>query len=177
MEKTIEKPGERHRALLDEFFGPVLGEPVWGLRRSVGSMVTFHLGQPSLYVQEPMEADEDAPPSVQEKLARRLVRPVGQYNLRLECCDWVVIVDGQPVGDGSTTEAIAEAIVVLDGQRLLSVGRGGGPGGWTFEFDLGATLNTLPYDDSEQWIFHDHIRHRVLVATAEGFLIDGPMDE
>jgi hypothetical protein len=57
---------------------------------------------------------------------------------------------------------------VLDGQKLIRFSISPRKVQSTFEFDLGATLNTWPYDKvSEQWLLYEPSQ-KVLVVRADG---------
>ena len=56
---------------------------------------------------------------------------------------------------------------ILDGQILQAVSTTDHGKGWTFLFDLGATLETTPYDrTSEQWTLYEP-NNKVLSVRAD----------
>lgn len=133
---------------------PVHGLPCWGVRPAYGSFLTLEFGNPRLEVREPFEARDLTSSRVRKHFARRHVSVRGEWRLWVYCCDWTVINSGKVIGDSSTSRRIGRAADELDGQRLSGVAFTHRGCRTTFEFDLGATLETKPYDrKSEQWLF------------------------
>lgn len=129
----------------------IYGLPCWDVKNVHGSILRFEFGQPNLYIREP-HASSSVSPRVREWASRRNVLPVGESRLCIDCCDWFVTVDGKPVADSTNPRKIKSAIKVLGGQILEKVTTSDFGKTWEFDFDLGATLITSPYDrKSEQW--------------------------
>jgi hypothetical protein len=138
-----------------EVIAGVLGLPCWGVKRGQGSSLTLELGQPRLLVREPIIARASASPKVRRSLARRHVYVAGEWFLWIYTCDWVVTVDENCVGDSSSARRVEAAARVLDGQQLVGVSLKPRGARTRFIFDLGACLDTKPYNrTSEQWILH-----------------------
>lgn len=161
---------------LADAFSPVYGLPCWQVRSGHGSFITLEFGEPSLSIREPRELATPVSERVRRRLARRRVTVRGQWHLWIYCCDWAVTVDDAVVGDSASDESINRAVVELDGQKLTGVRRAPRPGGWRFDFDLGARLTTWPYDDAEQWCLYEP-GDLVTVADATGQLSRGPSTE
>ncbi|MFA6968528.1 hypothetical protein [Bosea sp. (in: a-proteobacteria)] len=148
-------------ALIDEndpvqsVFAPVLGLAAWSVRKGQGSMLTFEFGNPSLHVREPIEPQVTRSTKVVARLKSRVVRPIGEWYLWIYCCNWRCIARGREIAHSeSTDKRIHSAARELDGQRLQSVNVDPINGTSCFAFDLGAVLETWPYEDEdldEQW--------------------------
>ncbi|WNJ89229.1 hypothetical protein [Bosea sp. 685] len=136
-------------------FAPVLGLPAWSVQKGQGSMLTFEFGNPSLYIREPIETKEAASAKIVAWRRRRTVKPIGEWWLWIYCCNWRCIVRGREAAHSeSTSKRIGSAARELDGQRLLSISVDPLKGTSRFAFDLGAVLETWPYEDEdldEQW--------------------------
>lgn len=154
--------------VFERVFKSIYGKPCWGVSPGHGSFLTFEFGKPHLKVYEPIAASKGTSARVREGLARRQAHVRGEWHLWLYCCDWEVLSKGKPVGDSSTKLKMRRAAHVLNGQKLirfLVLPRGVQS---VFEFDLGATLKTRPYDnESEQWLLYEP-SHKVLVVRADG---------
>lgn len=149
-------------------FQKIYGEPCWSVRPGYGSFLTFEFGKPHLVVREPIVAREGASAKVRESLARRNVHARGEWHLWIYCCNWEVISNGRRIGDSSTKARIRQAANVLDGQKLTRFSISPQKLQSVFEFDLGATLKTEPYDKvSEQWLLYEP-SDKVLVVRADG---------
>ena len=140
---------------IKQSFRPVLGLPSWGVENGWGSFLTFEFGEPKLVVREPYISD--APTTrVRARAAQRLVYPRGQWHLWIYCCAWKVTVNSKVVAEWSKKAQSKRAPGVLNGQILTAVTPLRGGRGWEFAFDLGAKLQTTPYDrSSEQWMLFE----------------------
>ncbi len=159
-------------------FRPLIGLPCWCVERVHGSILSFQFGAPSLLAREP-HASTSSSARVRQLAARRLVKPVGEWNLFVFCCHWRVIAPGELVADDeSAQDQIEAAAHLLDGQKLLSVALDTDSRSTTFTFDLGSALATWPYEGNhdEQWSLYLPDR-RVLTYRADGRYNLGPSDE
>lgn len=130
---------------------PLLGMPCWGVKRGQGSFLTLEFGAPSVSVREPITS-ESGSAKVRRALARRHVVVHGAWHLWIYCCEWRVESGGRTVGDSSAWRRIDAAARVLDGQKLIGITLAPRGARTKFVFDLGAVLETRPYDrTSEQW--------------------------
>jgi len=78
-----------------------------------------------------------------------------------------VLTKGKRTGDSSTKPRVRLAADVLNGQKLIRFSFDPKRVQCVFQFDLGATLRTAPYDeDSEQWSLYTP-KHRVLTLRAD----------
>jgi hypothetical protein len=134
--------------------GALLGLPCWGVKRGFGTFMTLEFGDPQLHILEPITATS-ASATVRRRLARRRVVVHGAWHLWIYCCDWRVGSGGRRVGDSSSPRRIDAAARVLDGQKLLGITLRPRGARTRFIFDLGAVLETRPYDrKSEQWMLY-----------------------
>jgi hypothetical protein len=152
---------------VERVFARVVGRPCWGVRRGHGSFITLEFGRPRLHVREPIQAQMVTSLRVQRNLARRIVHIHGQWHLWIYGCEWSLRVKGRVVGDWTTKRRIDRAVHALDGQRLLAVKVSARGARTSFIFDLGAELDTKPYDRSgEQWLLFEP-NHRVFTWRAD----------
>lgn len=141
--------------ILHKVFRELYGEPCWNVKPGYGSLFTLEFGKPHLDVREPTVASKDASRKVRRLLARRSVFVHGEWHLRIDSCAWEVLSNGRHVGNGSTKRSIRRAADLLDGQKLIRFSFFPKKVQCIFEFDLGATLRTVPYDrKGEQWVLH-----------------------
>jgi len=150
--------GEAHlfRELLARAFRPLNERPCWSVQRGHGTFLTFEFGKPHLVVREPIQASPGVSPRVRRLLARRSVRPKGQWHLWIYCCTWEVRDGQRRIGDWSSSRSIERAARYLSGQKLISVTIPYRGVRTAFNFDLGGCLETAPYDrSSEQWMFYE----------------------
>jgi hypothetical protein len=134
---------------------PLLGIPTWKVFRSVGSMMTMQFGTPSLEVGDirprvPTRGIEKFGPD------KRRVYVKGEWNLRIECCDWRLLNEELLICHSESTDgAFADATYFLEGQSLCSISMFSGTAGTVFDFDLGGKLITMPYPKEskyDQWV-------------------------
>jgi hypothetical protein len=153
------------------------GKPCWGVSPGAGSFLTLEFGRPRLAIREPIVAKEFTSAKVRNDLARRTVHVHGEWHLWIYCCNWEVRSGDKRIGDSSTKMRIRRAAELLDGQRLTGFSISRRKANCVFEFDLGATLFTRPYDKcSEQWLLYEP-SHRVLIQRADGRYQYGPSDK
>ena len=151
----------------DLSFSRIVGKPCWGVKRGLGSFLTFEFGEPHLEVHEPRESTAESK-KVRDLMARRMVYVRGQWHLWIYCCDWSVFDgSGKLVGNTSSKRAIDRAAAYLNGQALVAsalIPRGMRT---VLEFDLGATLETKPYNRTdEQWMLYEP-EGKVLTVRAD----------
>jgi hypothetical protein len=157
---------------IEAAFLPVYGLPCWNVRPGYGSFLTLEFGEPHLEVHEPRPSRAGASQRVNHFLARRHVFVHGEWHLWIYCCRWAVYRDGKRIGhsnlDGTSKRPIRRAAEELDGQKLVSVTVDPSRGASTFIFDLGARLDTEPYEaESVQWLLYQP-DGRVLTYRADG---------
>jgi hypothetical protein len=144
------------------------GKPCWGVNAGFGSFLTFEFGKPNLEVRDPIVASNGASATVRERLARREVNVHGEWHLWIYFCDWKVFSGSKLIGDSSTKPKIRRAAQFLNGQKLIRFSISPRKVNCIFDFDLGATLKTRPYDkDGEQWLLYGP-SHKVLSVRADG---------
>jgi hypothetical protein len=141
---------------ISEVFMPLIGRPVWNVRRGHGSSLTLESGEPHLSVREPI-ASASSSAKVQSILRRRRVFVVGDWHFLVLYGEWelstVSGVLGSRTCPGSPND---ECLADLDGQKLLSVGHGRLPSALVLTFDLGAKLEIWPSAEipDDQWSLH-----------------------
>jgi hypothetical protein len=154
--------------VFERVFRKIYGKPCWGVKQGYGSFLTFEFGRPHLVVREPIAASKSASIKVRRSLARRQVHPRGQWHLWIYCCNWKVFFNGKRAGDDSTNVRIRRAAKLLDGQKLMQFSISRRKLECVFQFDLGGTLITRPYEKScEQWLLYEP-SGKVLVLRADG---------
>lgn len=155
--------------IFDALFKEIYGKPCWRVTPGHGSFLTLEFGDPHLEIREPMAPREDTPENVGEDLQSRRVFIHGDWHLWIYCCDWRVLREEKLVGDSSSDSRIQQAADYLNGQKLIHFSIRLPRIECAFGFDLGARLETRPYDrDSEQWLFFDQRTHKVLTLRADG---------
>lgn len=152
----------------ENIFRKLYGKPCWGVKPGHGSVLTLEFGEPHLEIREPIAVDKNAPADLREDMERRRVYVHGEWHLWIYCCDWQVFRGTKRVGDSSSSTKIRRAAEFLDGQALTNFSISLPNVNCTFEFDLGGTLRTHPYDnESEQWMLYEPL-HTVLTVRADG---------
>jgi hypothetical protein len=149
-------PTERGMSQIERSFSTLLGLPCWGVSRGFGSFLVLEFGSPHLVVREPMLPKAEASTRVERLLARRSVHVRGRWHLWIHSCEWRVQANEKIVGDWTTPRRIERAARGLNGQKLQDVKVTARGAGTVFAFDLGAELETKPYDrSSEQWLLYE----------------------
>lgn len=133
-------------SIFHKVFRELYGELCWNVKPGYGSFFTLEFGKPHLDVREPTVASRDASRKVRRLLARRSVFVHGEWHLRIDSCAWEALSNGRHVGNGSTKRSMRRAADLLDGQKLIQFSFFSKNVQCIFEFDLGATLRTVPYD-------------------------------
>lgn len=134
-------------------FAPLIGLPCWNVERGQGSILSFEFGSPRLFVREPYVSTSSSA-KLREAAARRVVKPIGEWNFFVFCCHWRIVNRKEVLADDDRPHAQIEAAAkVVDGQRLMAFTLDAAARQAVFSFDLGATLTTWPHEagDDEQW--------------------------
>jgi len=148
-------------------FSKLYGRPCWGVKPGIFPSLTLEFGKPQLEIREPRPPQPQWSRRLRDGMARRLVVVHGEWHLWVYCCDWSVLVNGRPAGDSSSPRCVQRAANALDGQALVSADVQVRGCRTVFEFDLGARLETRPYDrKSEQWLLYTP-SGRVLTLRAD----------
>ena len=138
--------------LLQNVFSELYGEPCWNVKPGYGSFLTLEFGRPHLEFSEPTVSIKDSSPRLRRLLARRNIFIHGDWHLWIADCAWEVLSNGKHVANGTTKSRMQRAARLLDGQKLIHFSFVPKKVQCVFEFDLGATLMTVPYDrKGEQW--------------------------
>src|SRR5687767_12255528 len=138
---------------IERSFSGLLGMPCWGVRRGFGSFLTLEFGSPHLVVREPVQPRAEASQRVKRLLAKRSVHARGRWHLWIYGCEWRVQAEGRIIGDWTTPRRIERAVRELNGQKLQDVTVRPRGARTRFAFDLGAELETKPFDrSSERWL-------------------------
>ena len=140
----------------DRSFNKLIGKPCLGVKRGWGSFLTMEFGEPHLKIHEPRESTSEFK-KVREAAARRSAYIRGDWHFWIYCCEWGVFDRSDKlVGDTSSKKSIDRAAQFLNGQALVAsalIPRGMHT---VFEFDLGARLETKPYNRTgEQWMLYE----------------------
>jgi hypothetical protein len=162
---------------LEMAFRRIYGKPCWGVKRGYGSFLTFEFGNPHLVVHEPVTASGTVSRGVREALARRRAFAHGQWYLWIYCCSWKVLSRGRTVAHSESSDAkIKRAAEFLNGQKLVGFSILSRKLQCIFEFDLGGTLKTQPFDkEGEQWLLYEPSK-KVLSLRADGRYRHGRSD-
>lgn len=141
--------------VFERAFRPLYRLPCWNVQPGYGTFLILEFGEPHLSIREPRDASSDVSARLRKLFARRHVFVHGDWHLWIHSCEWTVHQDRTLVGDSTSNRRIKSAADVLDGQQLASFNftlRGCRS---SFVFDLGATLETWPYDrKGEQWLLY-----------------------
>lgn len=169
---------ERISDAVSTAFTPLIGLPCWGVVRMHGSMLSMEFGSPHLHVREPI-ASTSTSAKVRERMARRHVKPVGQWSLHIWGCHWRVFTAAEMLAEDEDSQArIDAAMRPLDGQKLTAFRFDGASRATILDFDLGVTLRTCAYavDEDEQWSLYQP-DGLVLTCRADGKFSLGPGSE
>jgi hypothetical protein len=151
-------------------FALLLGLPAWGVQKGYGSMLTFEFGSPHLLVREPLANPSTENPKIRKLLKRRNVTLHGEWNLWIYRCHWRCSENGDQRSTDSSSDAdIIAAAEFMNGQQLSSIEVDAPKRKSIFKFDLGATLETWPYEsgNEEQWMLFTPSGY-VLTYRADG---------
>jgi hypothetical protein len=153
---------------LERAFRRIYGKPCWGVKQGHGSFLTFEFGESHVVVHEPVIASRSASPDVRKALARRRAFARGQWHLWIYCCSWQVLSRGRSLAHSESSDTkIHRAADLLNGQKLVRFSILPRKLQCIFEFDLGGTLKTEPYDkESEQWLLYEPSK-KVLLLRAD----------
>ena len=129
-------------------FDNLYGMPSWCVKRGYGSFLTLEFGEPHLETGPILRVRQEPP--------RRVVVPHGEWHLWVYCCAWSIRQDGRTMATWrSSNRKIERATRFLNGQALTRISVQLERTRCTFEFDLGGSLVTWPYDsEGEQWILY-----------------------
>jgi hypothetical protein len=152
------------------------GIPSWNVHRGYGTFLTMEFGKPHLEIREPIESKASSK-RVRDHFARRMVTVRGDWHLWIYCCRWKVFEESRLVGDCTSNRRIDRAAHLLDGQALVNVESTSRGTRWVFTFDLGARLETRPYNRiSEQWLLYEP-KGKCLCVSANGRFSYGPANQ
>jgi hypothetical protein len=153
---------------IEATFRPLYGKPCWNAEKGYSSFLTFEFGQPHLEVLERvMERPVRFSARVKRTLRSRYAHVHGDWHLWIYCCAWSIRLDGwRAAHSESTDHRIERAVAALNGQALTRVSVNPDDSSTVFEFDLGGTLATRPYDAaSEQWKLYEPAGTVFLLGT------------
>jgi hypothetical protein len=162
---------------IERAFERLRGKPCWGVRSGTGTFLTLEFGTPRLVIREPRTPSPSSSRKVRTLLGRRGVIVRGRWHLWVTYCEWSVTVGGRTVGDSSSYRRKEAAVRVLNGQRLLAVQTNARGARTRFTFDLGAELETRPYNRTyDQWVLFGPNGHLVWRADRRfAFSRGGPI--
>jgi hypothetical protein len=134
----------------------------------------MEFGQPHLHIIEPRTPTAKLSPRLRKYHERRHVYFHGDWHLWIYDCAWRVTHKGKLVGDSPPDRRIARAAEELNGQCLTEVAVDAEARRCRFSFDLGGSLETIPYDaDGEQWLLFEP-SGRVLTYRSDGLCSHHP---
>src|SRR4051812_29248304 len=166
---AIDKTVRRIRSSLSRLYGL----PCWHVKRGYGSFLTLEFGRPYLRVRNPYRSMAESK-RVRDAAARRRITVAGEWHLWIYCCDWAVSNGGRLIGDSESKRSMDRAASFLDGQKLVKAWIVPREMRTVFEFDLGGTLETRPYNrTSEQWLLYEP-NGNVLTVRADRQYTYGP---
>lgn len=143
--------------IIDRTFQSLIGSPCWGLHYDRTLNLSLKFGKPSLRIREPFITDSTSD-IVQRLAARRLVTVRGEWKLWIYCCYWQLTSDDLKLASGSSSlRQIEQAIIQLDGQKLVSVAINPDTGATRFSFDLGYVLHCRRFErksSDELWTLY-----------------------
>jgi hypothetical protein len=141
----------------EQTFGPLYGQPCWGLRCPRYTNLQMNFGKPSLCIREPFETTSNSQ-AVRDIAARRLVTVRGQWLLWIWCSYWKLTSDDLELATGSCSfRRIERAMFKLEGQKLDSIEVDPRTGATRFAFDLGCVLHCRRFErdtDAELWLLY-----------------------
>lgn len=144
----------------------LLGLACWGARCGWGSCLTLDFGEPHLDIRERVAPDSPSPTG-RPVVLQRSVQVRGAWHLWVYACEWRLTIDGRTVRDAQPRKIVDKALQALDGQALVGVLLNPRGARTRFLFDLGAVLETRPWDrKGEQWMLFMPDR-RVLTFRAD----------
>jgi hypothetical protein len=121
---------------LQSLFSPVVGQPVWGGRRTHGSCMFLEFGPP-----------------------RAADAQHGSWSLLVEFCDYVVDCGRERFTHDDTDQAlIRRCLMALEGRKLVAAGDGQVPHALALRFDGGGSMLLMPSSavefgpDTGQWL-------------------------
>jgi hypothetical protein len=138
---------------IERAFAKLRGEACWDVYSGTGTFLTLQFGEPHLVIREPAVPPKDASARTRRVLQQRRVYAQGDWHPWITYCDWTVRVGGRVVGDSSSYRRKHSAARALNGQKLLAVHTNDRGARTRFAFDLGAELETKPYNRTDdQWV-------------------------
>jgi len=122
----------------------ILGLPVWGSKRGVGSYLYFEFGEPHLRFREPHQDSAN----IQEERARvdlslRRVFLIGEWQLWVQDCEWHIESHGIAANQDDASETVDRVLHRLNGQILAEAVLNDGPRAVSHNlyFDLGGHVS------------------------------------
>jgi hypothetical protein len=147
------------------------GLPSWHVVKGFSSFITCEFGDPQVRIDEKLleKTYHNMP------YKTRLVTVRGAWHLWIYCCDWRILLNNQRVCHSeSPVSQIQEGCRILDGQALQKLIIFKDTWKTEFQFDLGGTLQTRPYQDNdngEQWMLF-YPDGRVFSWYSDGSYVD-----
>ncbi len=154
--------------IFEKEFKKLYGKPCWGVKNTIGSVISFDFGRPHLEMREPIVAGPRVSRRVRELLAKRQVFVHGQWHLLIWMCDWEIFQDGKRIGSDKARSNMDRVVRSLEGQKLVRFSIAARGTHCRFEFDLGGVLvTTRPDADYDHWTLFNQSRH-VLTLRGDG---------
>jgi hypothetical protein len=157
---------------IDRTFARLLGLACWGVHWEPVTGLSFSFGAPRMTVREAFVPTRATLPRVLRLSGYRNITVKGTWWFWTWCGEWQLRLadDDRPITSLSATGRRREALRLLDGQRLLTVGVDSADGCTEMLFDLGAALRILgDTDDLDNGIWSLYKPGgRVLVVRSDG---------
>ena len=133
---------------LQKIYDKLYRLPCWNAHQSgYGSCLTFEFGVPHLKIREQI------PGKTHPQLGfKREVWLRGDWHLWINCCDWVVFLNGKDIANSNSKDVrIQIAMARLNGQALVKIVIDPKTGDSTFIFDQGGTIQTKRWKGKTLW--------------------------
>ena len=151
--------------LTDNSFDMLMGKPIWGIERTIGTFLNLEFGNPRLQFREPKTKSESLPSNIARAFTRRRVFLKGEWSLWVEDCHWKISSGSFQLSDyeigmrnqKSDYSDLNDLILDLNGQILTGSKIDFAKNSVEFKFDLGAIiqLECSQIAESTEWnLFH-----------------------
>jgi hypothetical protein len=158
-----------------EAFAPLIGQIVWGCKRTHGTVLAMEFGPPSLSIRDPIRAVHATSDAIRRRLARRRVSLVGQWHLLIDHGDWEIHTEAGTIASADFDDASLQLFLEeLDGQYLTAASPGSKSASCVLSFDLGGYVCLLPTEavGADQWLLYGP-DEKVIVRRNDGRLFTG----
>lgn len=159
-----------------EAFAPLIGQIIWGCKRTHGTVLSMEFGAPSLSIRDPICASHSASSAIRRRLARRHVSLVGEWHLLIDHAAWEIWTEagGLITSAGFDDAYLRLCLEDLDGQYLISANPGSQPASRVLAFDLGGQVILRPTGSAEedQWLLFGPNGLIITLGSDGGFVTE-----